>query len=229
MSIYKVAKLLFLVFIVFSHVKALADTAEDGVIWFNVNVQGKLPLENLNWYAELQPRWREEGESVDSLILRPGVFYKLSAKSSIWAGYANVKNYPAGRSKFEEDRLWQQFLHNFDPIQGVNLQSRTRLEQRRLDTGSDTGYRLRQLIRVTKPLAGYSNILLVAWDELFLHLNDADWGARKGYDQNRLFFGASLAIKPNALLEIGYLNQYVNARGDDRMNHVLSTTINMHF
>lgn len=229
MSIYKVVRLLLFVLVVFSHIKALADVEEGGAIWFNVNAQGKLPSENLNWYAELQPRWRGEGEHVDSLIIRPGVFYKLSPKSSIWAGYANVKNYPAGRSKFEEDRLWQQFLHNFDTIQGINLQSRTRLEQRRLDSGNDTGHRLRQLIRVTKPLAGYSNILLVAWDELFLLLNDTDWGARKGYDQNRLFFGASWAVKPNALLEIGYLNQYVNLRGADRMNHVLSTTLNLHF
>lgn len=208
---------------------ASAETEEDGAIWFNVNAQGKLPVENLNWYAEIQPRWREEGDHLDLVILRPGIFYKLSAKSSVWAGYANVKSHPAGRSTTEENRLWQQFLYNFDAIQGVNLQSRTRFEQRRLENSSDTGHRLRQLIRATKPLAGYSNVLLVAWDELFVHLNDTDWGASKGFDQNRLFMGGAWMIKPSVMLEIGYLNQYIHLRDIDRMNHVLSTTLYLNF
>lgn len=229
MSIQSLLKSLLIILFVGMQNIALAETEEDGAIWFNVNAQGKLPIENLNWYAEIQPRWREEGDHLDLLILRPGIFYKLSAKSSVWAGYANVRSHPAGRSTVEENRLWQQFLYNFDPIQGVNLQSRTRLEQRRLEGGSDTGHRLRQLIRTTKPLVGYSDVLLVAWDELFVHLNDTDWGANKGFDQNRLFVGASYAVKPNALLEIGYLNQYINLRDTDRMNHVLSTTLYLSF
>jgi hypothetical protein len=229
MHIKSVIKTLFVILLVFAQGMAVADPEEDGAIWFNINAQGKLPIEHLNWYAEFQPRWREEGDHFDLLILRPAIFYKLSAKSSIWAGYANVKSYPAGRTKFEEDRLWQQFLYTFDPIKGINLQSRTRLEQRNLEGGNDTGHRLRQMVRATKPLAGYSTVSLVAWDEFFLHLNDTDWGARQGYDQNRLFVGASWAIKPKAFLEVGYLNQYVNVRGADKMNHALSTTLYLNF
>ena len=107
---------------------AWADTEEDGRIWFNLNAQGKLSAEGWNWYAEIQPRWRDEGAHLDSVLLRPAIFYKLSAKSSIWLGYANVTNHPAGRSASEENRLWQQYTYNFDPFQTFALQSRTRFE-----------------------------------------------------------------------------------------------------
>ena len=229
MSIQALLKNLFVSLFICMQNVALAETEEDGSIWFNVNAQGKLPVENLNWYAEIQPRWRAEGDHFDSLILRPGIFYKISSKSSAWAGYANVRRHPAGRSTVEENRLWQQFLYNFDPIYGVNLQSRTRLEERWLEGGSDTGYRLRQLIRLTKPLELQPRFLFVVWDEWFVHLNNTDWGANKGLDQNRLFVGASWAIKPNALLEIGYLNQYVNMQDVNKMNHVFSSTLNLNF
>ncbi len=208
---------------------AWADTEEDGRIWFNLNAQGKLPAEGWNWYAEIQPRWRDEGAHLDSVLLRPALFYKLSAKSSIWLGYANVTNHPAGRSASEENRLWQQYTYNFDPFQTFTLQNRTRFEERRLEAGDDTGYRLRQMMRVSKPLASNPAVALVVWDEFFINLNDTDWGAHAGTDQNRLFLGASWAANPTVKLEMGYINQYVNTQQLDRMNHILSTTLGLTF
>ena len=208
---------------------AWGDTEEDGRVWFNLNAQGKLPAANWNWYAEVQPRWRDEGGHLDSVLLRPAIFYKLSAKSSIWLGYANVTNHPAGRSAFEENRLWQQYTYNFDPFHAFVLQSRTRLEERRIEATDDTGYRMRQMLRISRPLAGNAAVSLVAWDEFFINLNDTDWGAHNGTDQNRLFLGASWAVNPTVKLEMGYLNQYVNTQQVDRVNHILSTTMGLTF
>lgn len=207
----------------------VADTEEDGRFWLTVNATGQLPAERWHWYAELQPRWRHEGSALDQVIIRPAVYYALTEHSSLWAGYAHVVTHPAGRSAFEENRLWQQYLYNFEPIYDVKIQSRTRVEQRWLENSDDTGYKLRQLVRLTTPSSLHPKLTWVAYDEYFINLNSTDYGARKGFDQNRAFFGANWALSQHAKLELGYLNQYVNGRTANAENHVLSTTLNLFF
>lgn len=205
-----------------------ADTEEDGAFWFNINAQGKLPMDGFNWYAEYQPRWRQEGKHLDASILRPAIFYDINQSASVWLGYANVRFHPSGRASREENRLWQQFLYKFQPFNDISLLSRTRLEQRHFEGGSDTGHRLRQLFRTSIPIqtSAYS---LVLWDEYFIHLNDTDWGAVRGFDQNRAFVGVNAKLDKQTSLEVGYLNQYVNTRNIDRENHVFLTTLNLSF
>jgi len=66
---------------------------------------------------------------------------------------------------------------------------------------------------------------LVAWNELFVSLNETDWGAQSGFDQNRVFLG--FGWKPysthQSRVEIGYLNQHINRSGSQNLtNHLLS-------
>lgn len=74
----------------------MANTEEDGRYWLSVYAQGKLPVENLYWSMDIHPRWREEGEQFDQLILRPAVFYRLNPKASVWMGYDTIISHPAG-------------------------------------------------------------------------------------------------------------------------------------
>ena len=206
------------------------DTEEDGRFWFNVNATGAMPLENCRWYAELQPRWRQEGEHLDQVLVRPAVSYALSKQASVWLGYAYVVTHPVGKPAFEENRLWQQFLYNFYPIHSLNIQSRTRYEQRFIENSVDTGFKLRQMFRFTLPSGLNPQLQWVLYDEYFVNLNDTDFGAQKGFDQNRAFIGGNWAFNPNTKLEIGYLNQYVNRHNNsDVENHVLSTTLMLTF
>lgn len=208
---------------------AHADAIEDGRIWLNINVIGALPAEHWHWYTELQPRWRNEGSEFEQVLIRPAVYYAITPQSSIWLGYAYVDTDPAGRDSFEEHRIWQQFLHRFDTIGSLNIQSRTRLEQRFLENSHDTGHKLRQLLRLTYPSPLSERLLLVAYDEYFVNLNDTDYGAKRGFDQNRAFIGVNWAFDTQHKLEIGYLNQYVNGRRVDAENHVFSTTLMINF
>jgi hypothetical protein len=208
---------------------ANAQTKEDGRIWLGVNLQGKLADTGLNWYMELQPRWREEGDRLDQLIIRPALFYKLDAKSSIWLGYEKVINHPANKSTFDEQRLWQQYSYALDPINTVTIQNRTRLEERRLEGGKETGFRLRQMLKASMPLDINPQLSLIISDELFVNLNHTDWGVRSGFDQNRLFAGVGYVFNPHAKVEAGYLNQYVNSTPIDKMNHVLTGTVSLSF
>ena len=163
------------------------------------------------------------------MLIRPAVFYQLNKQTSLWLGYAHVVSHPDGKSAFEEDRIWQQLLHNFEPIGSLSLQSRTRLEQRFIENSDETGYKIRQMIRLTMPSSISSKLRWVAYDEYFINLNDTDYGARRGFDQNRAFLGMNWAFAPDLKFEIGYLNQYVNAKNTDLDNHVLSSTLNFTF
>ena len=206
-----------------------ADDIEDGRVWLMMNATGKLPVEKLHWYAELQPRMRNEGSEFDQVIIRPAAYYMLTDHSSVWLGYAHVVTDPAGRDSFHEHRLWQQYLHNFSPIHTVAVQSRTRVEQRWIENSDDTGYKLRQMIRLTTPSSLHQQLTWVAYDEYFINLNATDYGARKGFDQNRAFIGGNWTVNPQTKLELGYLNQYVNNRRIDSQNHVLSLSLNLFF
>jgi Protein of unknown function (DUF2490) len=214
--------------VIFTTTAARAETDDDNRIWLNLNAQGKLPIEGINWFAELQPRWHNNGRELDQLLLRPAIFYKLSERSSLWLGYANAQTRTTRSGTTEEYRIWQQFSYTFK-LGTVALQSRTRLEQRKLDTGDDIGYRLRQMVRLTMPSEQAPKFSLIGSNEVFVNLNDTDWGMRSGFDQNRLFFGIGYSVNSKLRLEAGYLNQHVNTATIDRRNHVLSTSLSFTF
>lgn len=208
---------------------AIAETIEDGRYWFSLYTQGPLPKENFYWSLDIHPRWREEGRNFDTLILRPSLIYKITPKTSIWTGYDTINNHPAGQSSFQENRLWEQVMHQFEPFGGLTLTVRTRFEQRDREDYSDIAHRLRQMVRATTPSSLHQQLSWVIWDELFINLNQTDWGVMRGTDQNRLFLGANWKFDELSNLEVGYINQYVNGKTIDRENHILSSTIRFNF
>ena len=222
-------KLLLTVLVLSVPCPLLADTVEDGRYWFALATQGKLPAENWIWNFDVHQRFRDEGAHADNFFIRSAVIYQMSPKSSIGLGFDHVVNHPAGKEASDENRLWQQISYKFDPIAGVNLSSRTRVEQRWREGGDDTAYRFRQMIKATIPLDINPKLSVVAYDELFINLNDTDWSVNRGNDQNRAFLGINWAFTPSASIETGYLNQYVNTRNIDRVNHVVATTLRLSF
>jgi hypothetical protein len=208
---------------------AVADTEEDGRYWMSLYAQGKLSAEHWHWSMDVQPRWREEARAFDQLILRPAVFYQMTPKASIWLGYDTVVSHPPSQSAQDEHRLWEQFMYRFDEVAGITVVNRTRLEQRRREDFQDVGHRLRQMLRATTPINIHPKLSLVVFDELFIHLNQTDWGVDRGIDQNRLFLGLNWTFDASANIEFGYLNQWINTRAIDRENHVLSTTLRFNF
>lgn len=208
---------------------AIAETIEDGRYWFSLYTQGPLPKENFYWSLDIHPRWREEGRNFDTLILRPSLIYKITPKTSIWTGYDTINNHPAGQSSFQENRLWEQVMHQFEPFGALTLTVRTRFEQRDREDYSDIAHRLRQMVRATTPSSLHQQLSWVVWDELFINLNQTDWGVMRGTDQNRLFLGANWKFDDLSNLEVGYINQYVNGKTIDRENHILSSTIRFNF
>ena len=157
-------------------------------------------------------RFREGAGEIDVSIVRPGLGWRVSSTLDVYAGYAHISQYRE-TGDIEEHRLWQQAIYPIADFAGGKLTGRTRLEQRFRDTGDDTGWRLRQFLRFGRPIDGTPFGIVVS-NEVFIGLNQTDWGQQDGYDQNRLFLGASWQIQSSMRLEGGYLNQHINGTND---------------
>lgn len=210
---------------------ALGQTVDDGGVWLAWFAQGKLAaadssLAPLRWWLDVQDRLRDEGEHFDQWLLRPGLGYALTDRFTLWAGYAYIATDPVRRDEFGENRLWQQLTWNA-PTEGFTLQGRARLEQRFVETDGDTGHRLRLFGKAMVPLTADNGLFVSLWDEAFWDLNETDWGQRTGFRQNRAFAGLGFQLDdaPKVWIEVGYLNQWIDRRGPDKENHVLSISL----
>jgi len=205
---------------------AAAQVDHDLRGWLNVNAQGRIAGRAL-FYAEVQPRVGDDLARLRQILLRPAIGYQLTPRVSVWQGYAHVENPQAGPDGPSEDRSYQQLTWIVPAGSRINLQSRTRLEQRWQSNGRDTGWRAREFVRAAfLPAANPKGVAPLVWSELFWALDDTDWGARSGFDQIRLFGGVDVPVSGKLRGEIGYLNQIVNQRaGRTAMNHVASLTL----
>ncbi|MHA7871887.1 MAG: DUF2490 domain-containing protein, partial [Hyphococcus sp.] len=196
----------------------------DTQIWLATFVNGPVSENSrlLVWF-DGHARFDDGASRLGTSILRPALGWRANDRLSLWAGYARVVGRRDNVPNTEENRIWQQATYRIaEPFGGV-LSGRSRLEQRLLNTGDDTGWRYRQSFRFARPLPTLPYTAVVS-NETFFHLNDADWGPRAGFDQTRTFIGAGRQITDNLRFEAGYLNVYLNRPpgADDLLIHAAS-------
>lgn len=214
--------------------QALADALDDWHSWGAVVATGRIGAADspARFWLEGQGRFNDKSSRFNQGIVRGALGYALGKRATLWAGYAFIPTDPRGvPDDIVEHRIWQQLTwSSAGPLAGFALSTRTRLEQRQVESAGDTGWRFRQLLKLTRPLGAGNKLYLSLWDELFVHLNDTDWGADDGFDQNRVFAGLGVRLGEHANTEIGYLHQYVRRRGRrDASNHILSFTLLLNY
>lgn len=213
---------------------AQAQTQEDFQAWGNITATGSLGFVNPNlkpfkYWLEGQGRFGLDTSIFSQGILRTGLGYQLNDQSSIWLGYAWITtDAPFSRSAFDEHRIWQQFLWNTKFSFGT-FTSRSRLEQRFMPTGSQVGWRFRQMFKVSVPMPFAPAFSFVVSDEYFANLNKTNYGADDGFDQNRVFGGIGYNFNKNIKTEIGYINQYIRKAGPDLMDNILSVNLYLNY
>ena len=206
---------------------AAAQTVEsDFQSWNAIALSGPIAEESrvLAWF-DGHARFRDDASDLGVTIIRPGIGYRVNSKLDVWTGYARVVSRSYGRPDIKENRIWQQATYALPELLGGKLSGRSRLEQRFRPTGDDTGWRFRQFVRWAR-LIENTDFSFVVWDEVFLGINDTDWGQRDGFDQNRLFVGAAWQLNERFRLEGGYLNNILDTPlGRDQTNHNISLTL----
>lgn len=203
--------------------------ADDSQLWVAAAVNGPVRSDSrLLAQFDVQLRYRDDATEFEVFAARPALGWRFGGHVDAWVGYAYVTQRRAGTDVVEH-RAWEQLGYPLGEWFGGTLSGRTRLEQRTRRGASDTGWRFRQTFRYQHPWRADPRGGWVIWDELAADLDDADWGQRSGFEQNRAFFGAYWRFATPVKLEAGYLNQRVNGRAGavDRTNHVLSVTLLM--
>ena len=212
--------------------RACADSIDDAGLWNALFARGDfeaLGLKNdrLKWWFDGQIRFLDDAGGFNQSLVRPGIGWTLNERSTVWAGYGWIRTSKPSRLEFDEHRIWQQWTWSkSDEVWKVGL--RSRFEQRFVELGDDVGLRFRQLFSVRRKLPGLPRMTVVCWDELFYNLNDTDWGAESGFNQNRAFVGVGYKHSKHSpwRVEIGYLNQVLhNPFGSDRNHHILSLNL----
>ncbi len=202
--------------------------ADDFQLWTAVAANGPVEEDGrlLVWF-DGHARFRDDAGDLGVSILRPGLGWRVNRDLSLWAGYARVVSRQENAADVEENRLWQQATYNVGELLGGSVSGRSRLEQRFINGGGDTGWRVRQLLRYSRPLTG-TQLSAVAWNETFIALNDTDWGAASGYDQSRNFVGVNYKATDHLGVESGYmLNHIRRENAADAVNHVLSVSLSL--
>ena len=121
---------------------SFAGPTENKGAWFMAFGQGGFDESNesshrLRWWLDAQLRHQGDDSGFEQFIARPGLGYAVTERATLWAGYAWIATErDAGRS--DEHRLWQQLTWS-ERYQTVSVLLRTRLEQRFVEDGDDTG------------------------------------------------------------------------------------------
>lgn len=208
------------------------DLLEDSQVWSSILATGTLKPAGERWryWLEGVGRFGNDMSTLSQGIIRPAVGYALNDRASVWVGYAHIfTDTPFAKTSFDEHRSWQQFLWS-QPLGAATFSSRARLEQRFSDTGPDTASRYRHLVKLVWPVKPLPNVSAVAYDEVFINLDDVDWGPQAGLDQNRAFIGMGYAFSKAVKTELGYLNQYIDRpTNPDRMTHGLAINLVLTF
>lgn len=202
-------------------------TQTDAGYWAPISL--RVPIYK-KWQASLeyQPRWQKEADQhLRESIVRLGAGYEFSKKFSVFGG-AYISSHFNEELDWE-NRIWQQATYT-SKLGRFTLQNRLRLEQIEKDDFIGSYWRIRHQLRVTVPFPKYRNWYLVAQEEPFFNLTSAQDGPRQGFNQNRLFFGVGRQVNSWTRVEVGYMHQYKNNRGQpDLQNNVLLTTLAFDF
>lgn len=213
---------------------APAAADEDFHTWGAIVATGPLStaLPDARFWLEGQGRFDDDSSRFNQGIVRAAFGHAFTSRAVLWAGYAYIPTHPPGSgNNTVEHRPWQQFTWRAAaPFAGLTMSTRTRLEQRFVEGGAETGWRFRQLIKLTRPMVTDERMYLALWNEVLVNLNSTDWGAGDGFDQNRVFAGLGIQLAPGWVTEVGYMNQYIaRDRRADASNHVLSLTLFVNF
>jgi hypothetical protein len=208
---------------------APALAAEDGQIWTSFTASGPVSGDFALW-ADVQLRFGDDASRLTQSVYRLGAGYAPSADVAFYAGYARSISHRENGPDQLENRLWQQAGYPLGRFGNVQLSGRTRIEQRMVEGADDTGWRLRQQVKVMVPIARDGRIRFAASAELLYNLDSTDWGARAGMDQFRSFVGVNLPLRPGLAVEFGYLNQIQSrSGGPDQMNHIAQAAFSYRF
>ncbi len=196
--------------------------------WFN----NAAINDDIGIVSDVQLRSQDEWAGPRTLLIRPGLSWYVQPGQTLSAGYAYIDTFNRDAEDAVEHRIWQQWVSSYR-LQRVNVSQRLRLEQRFIgrpgapDVYSD---RFRWFARAQLPLNAGSGTFtqgafLAFQNEAMVNLSGRDALNAPLFDQNRAYVAFGWRLNRTADVEIGYLNQWINGKNRDTVNHVLQVAL----
>ena len=209
-------------------IAAHAATADDFEIWSVLQASGSISG-NIVGGLELSGRMVDDASRLGVAIVRPTIGYKISNAVTVHLGYVHQTTINQNRRDTQEDRIFQQFNWTMGKIGKGTLSSRTRFEQRFVNTGNDTGLRFRVQLRYTVPMKAKGTNFVVA-SEPIIALNTTNWGQREGFEQWRNFVGVNFPVAKKLTFETGFQHRYQKRFNQpDRSDFIVPVTLSYKF
>lgn len=191
---------------------ALAATSETQG-WINESAVAKVD-DNDSVTIDLSQRLRPEG---DQFLHRITLDHAIARGIQLGGGFAYIDS-----DSQKEMRFHQQLTLSH----GI-LQSRTRVEQRFIDSSSDPSWRLRERVQATLPLDKAHGWSLVGSAEFFFDLHKPKAVEDTELVSSRLLIGVHYALAKNLDAQVGYtLQQTFHDDKPDEMAHIPWITLN---
>ena len=183
--------------------------------WNTLNVTGYFG--STNWFYNLEESDRNSMDTNGNFGLAQinsyeGVGYKFNDAHSVLAGFWYQYTQPPYSGQYvSEANAYQRYTYTTKTPAG-KLSLRTQLEERNnisQASASGASVRYRQQAKLVYPILE-SKWSAVLTEEVFVNLNNVNWGPSAGFDQNRAFVGLGYDFNKVWRTEFGYMNQYVN-------------------
>lgn len=212
--------LLIIIFVIFCNKMAYAVISYNKY-WAPATIIGAFSKDNeWKYYFEPQLRLIDDPYVFNQWLLLAGAGYPLTDKVVFFAGPGwVVSKDPLGKLNYEK-RLWQQVNWVVLNTHQANLHSRTRVEEAERNDLVQASVSFRQRFWLRLPLQVKSIYSFSCFNEVFINLNYPVWNTPSWFEQNRTFIGMAVQINPTVLLDVGYLNQYINAERKE-LSHVI--------
>jgi Protein of unknown function (DUF2490) len=208
----------------FTPFAARAATADDFQVWSSLQASGSISG-NIVGSVELSGRFVDDSSRLGVAIVRPTIGYKFSHAVTAYIGYAHQTTLNPNRRDTQENRIFQQINWTMGKVGNGTFSSRTRLEERFVNTGNDTGLRFRFQLKYTVPLKAKGTNFLVSSEPL-IALNTTDWGQHAGLDQWRNFIGVNFPVAKKLTLETGFQHRYQKRFNQpDRSDFIVPLTL----
>ena len=182
---------------------------------------------SFKYYLEPQLRLIDNNYVFNQILLLGGLGYQINTNMTVYLGPGwIVSKTPQGNST-HENRLWEQLNWILVNTSNLNINSRTRLEERKDTNASQMAIRLRERVWMRVPFRNSDKYSFSIFNEVFLNLNHPQWVSLYLFEQNRAFIGVSTQASKSTVIDVGYLNQYIHAI-KNRLDNVLllSFTVN---
>jgi Protein of unknown function (DUF2490). len=193
--------------------------------WFNTHRLS----EHWGYVSDVQLRSSDDWSEAQNALVRPGITYFIDKNNSLTFGFAWIATLNNPGDDLIEHRVWQQYIHTHS-WKAAAMTHRVRLEQRFVEPqgGGNRRYsqRFRYFVRSLVPISGDGSDFtegpfVALQNELFFNLQQDENVNGHLFDQNRLLLALGYRLSERYDLELGYLNQFINGRVNDTMNHIL--------